>query len=311
MSDSFEVFNRQTVRRHRDRAAPRLDDHDFLFREAAERLCDRLLDVKRAFPMALDLGCHTGQLGRVLGAGDRPGGPGGPGGIETLIQCDLSPAMAKRAGGPALAADEEALPFAGETFDLILSNLSLHWVNDLPGALAQIRRALKPDGLFLASMLGGETLTELRRALAEAEIAEEGGLSPRISPMAEVRDLGGLLLRAGFALPVADTDTLTVMYEDPMKLMADLSAMGETNAAAEGRKGFTRRATLMAAAARYRELFAADSGRMPATFQVITLTGWAPDPSQQQPLKPGSAEARLADALDTVEIPAGEKAKPE
>ena len=301
MSDSFEVFNRQTVRRHRDRAAAGLDDHDFLFRESAERLCDRLLDVKRAFPVALDLGCHTGQLARVLD---------GRGGIETLIQCDLSPAMAQRAGAPALAGDEEALPFAGETFDLILSNLSLHWVNDLPGALAQIRHALKPDGLFLASMLGGETLTELRRALAEAEIAEEDGLSPRISPMADVRDLGGLLLRAGFALPVADSDTLTVMYPDPMKLMADLSAMGEANAAAENRKGFTRRATLLAAAARYRELFADDGGRVPATFQVITLTGWAPDPSQQQPLKPGSAEARLADALDTVEIPAGEKAKP-
>ncbi len=128
MSDSFEVFNRQTVRRHRDRAAPRLSDHDFLFREAAERLGDRLLDVKRTFPMALDLGCHTGQLARVLDAGDRPGG------IKTLIQCDLSPAMAKRAGPLVLAADEEALPFAGETFDLIISNLSLHWVNDLPGA---------------------------------------------------------------------------------------------------------------------------------------------------------------------------------
>ena len=304
MSDSFEVFNRQTVRRHRDRAAARLDDHDFLFREAAERLGDRLLDVKRTFPMALDLGCHTGQLARALCAGDRPGG------IETLIQCDLSPAMARRAGPLVLAADEEALPFAGETFDLIISNLSLHWVNDLPGALAQIRRALKPDGLFLASMLGGETLGELRRALAEAEIAEEDGLSPRISPMAEVRDLGGLLLRAGFALPVADTDTLTVMYEEPMKLMADLHAMGETNAVTESRKGFTRRGTLMAAAARYAELFADDSGRVPATFEIITLTGWAPDPSQQQPLAPGSAEARLADALDTVEISAGEKAKP-
>ena len=310
MSDSFEVFNRQTVRRHRDRAAVGLDDHDFLFRASAERLCDRLLDVKRTFPMALDLGCHTGQLARVLCARVRRGDPGAPGGIESLIQCDLSPAMAQRAGPPALAADEEALPFAGETFDLIISNLSLHWVNALPGALAQIRRALKPDGLFLASMLGGETLRELRQALAEAEIAEEDGLSPRISPMAEVRDLGGLLLRAGFALPVADTDTLTVIYEEPMKLMADLHAMGEANATAESRKGFTRRGTLMAAATRYRELFAADGGRVPATFQIITLTGWAPDPSQQQPLTPGSAKARLADALDTVEIPAGEKAKP-
>lgn len=305
MSDSFEVFNRLSVRRHRDRAAADLGDHDFLFRESAERLSDRLDDVKRRFPLALDLGCHGGQLGRALKR---------RGGVETLVQCDLSPAMAAQAGRedglPALACDEEALPFAGGAFDLVLSNLSLHWVNDLPGALLQIRRALKPDGLFLAAMLGGDTLKELRQALGEAEAAEEGGLSPRVSPMADVRDLGGLLQRAGFALPVTDTDTITVNYPDPMALMADLSGMGETNAAHEMRKGFTRRRTLEAAWARYSELFAGPDGRVPATFQVITLTGWAPDASQPQPLKPGSAEARLAHALDTVEISAGEKAKP-
>jgi len=278
---------------------------DIVFRESAERLSDRLDDVTRPFPLALDLGCHTGQLGRALGA---------RGGIKTLVQCDLSPEMAARAGTLNLAADEEFLPFGNETFDLILSNLSLHWVNDLPGALVQARRALKPDGLFLAAMLGGETLTELRQALAEAEIAEEDGLSPRVSPMADVRDLGGLLQRAGFALPVVDADTITVMYPDPMAVMADLRAMGETNALIESRKGFTRPATLAAAAARYFELFADDEGKVPATFQIITLTGWAPDPSQQQPLKPGSAEARLADALGTEEIPikppGGEKPKP-
>ncbi len=305
------VFNRRVVRRHRDRAAPGmaegmagLEGGDILLRESAERLCDRLDDVTRTFALALDLGCHTGQLGRALG---------GRGGIETLIQCDLSAEMAARAGDFSLAADEEFLPFGDKTFDLILSNLSLHWVNDLPGALVQARRALRPDGLFLAALLGGETLRELRQSLAEAEIAEEDGLSPRISPMADVRDLGALLQRAGFALPVVDSDTVTVMYADPMAVMTDLRAMGETNAVAESRKGFTRPGTLAAAAARYGELFGDDEGgggKVPATFQIITLTGWAPDPSQQQPLKPGSAETRLADALGTEERPLPDKAKP-
>lgn len=277
-------------------------DPDFLFRESAERLLDRLDDVTRTFPLALELGCRSGEIGRALK---------GRGGIKTLIQCDLSEAMAARADGMALAADEEALPFGDGVFDLVLGNLSLHWVNDLPGAFIQVRRALKPDGLFLAAMFGGETLKELRQALAEAEIAEEDGLSPRVSPMADVRDLGSLLQRAGFALPVVDSDTLTVMYPDPMALMEDLRAMGETNAVLESRKGFTRPATLAKAAERYRDLFADNDGKVPATFQIITLTGWAPDASQQQPLKPGSAEARIADALGTEEQPLPDKAKPE
>ncbi len=155
----MEVFNRRVVRAHRDRAAPVLDDHGFLLEEAGERLADRLMDVKRRFPFALDLGCHTGGIGKLLA---------GRGGIETLVQCDLSVEMARRAGGLCLAADEEALPFAESSFDLVLSCLSLHWVNDLPGALTQVRRALKPDGLFLAAMLGGEPGRELRAALAEA-----------------------------------------------------------------------------------------------------------------------------------------------
>ncbi len=305
MTDSMTVFNRRAVRRHRDRAAPGmargLEGDDVLLRESAERLSDRLDDVARSFPLALDLGCHTGQLGRALR---------GRGGIKTLVQCDLSEAMAKRAGASSLAADEEFLPFGDEAFDLILSNLSLHWVNDLPGALVQARRALRPDGLFLAALLGGETLRELRQALAEAEIAQEDGLSPRVSPMADVRDLGALLQRAGFALPVVDSDTVTVMYADPMAVMTDLRAMGETNAQAESRKGFTRPGTLAAAAARYAELFGGGDGKVPATFQIITLTGWAPDPSQQQPLKPGSAKTRLADALGTEERPLPDKAKP-
>lgn len=302
MTNVITVFDRRAVRLHRDRAAAHLDANDFLRCEVAERLLDRLDDVKRSFPCALDLGCATGTLGRLLA---------GRGGIDTLVQCDLSPRMAAHAESLALAGDEEVLPFADGAFDLILSCLNLHWVNDLPGALVQIRRALKPDGLFLAALLGGGTGRELRQALAEAEIAVEGGLSPRVSPLAEVRDAGNLLQRAGFALPVADSDLLTVSYGDPLKLMADLRAMGETNATVDRRKGLTRRATLAAATERYRDLFGDGDGRVPATFEVIFLTGWAPHPSQQKPLRPGSATARLADALGTAEIPAGERTGPE
>lgn len=277
-----------------------LGQHDFLFREVTERLLDRLDDTTRRFPAALDLGCHAGELGRALN---------GRGGIDLLVQADLSPAMARRAGGLTVTVDEEALPFAEASFDVILSNLSLHWVNDLPGALLQARRALKPDGLFLAAMLGGETLRELRASLLEAELEVEGGAAPRISPFADLRDAGGLLQRAGFALPVIDRDDITVTYPDALALMRDLRGMGETNAVHARRRGFTRRATLLRAAALYAERFAQPDGRIPATFQVIYLTGWAPHDSQQQPLRPGSAKARLADALGTRERPAGDKVR--
>jgi SAM-dependent methyltransferase len=225
--------------------------------------------------------------------------------VETIVQCDLSPTMMRAARarpcttGPArlvTVADEEFLPFADGSFDLIVSCLSLHWTNDLPGALVQARRALKPDGLFLAAILGGETLGELRRALIEAEVAETGGAGPRVSPFADVRDAGALLQRAGFALPVVDADTITVSYENALDLMRDLRGMGEANAIAERRKDFTRRSTLLRAAAIYEDMFA-DAGRMPATFQVVNLTAWAPHASQPKALKPGSAAHRLADAL--------------
>ena len=297
--DAMDIFDRRLLRRRRDRAAGGLAAHDFLFREAAERLADRLDDIRRRFPLALDLGCHGGEFGRALA---------GRGGVETLIQCDLSPAMARRAGGLAVAADEEFLPFAGGRFDLVASCLSLHWVNDLPGALLQIREALKPDGLFLAVFLGGETLRELRQALLEAEAETEGGVSPRVSPFADLRDAAGLLQRAGFALPVADCDTVSVTYPDALALMRDLRGMGESNAVQARRRGFSRRDTLALAAARYAERFAAPDGRVPATFQFLYLTGWAPHESQPQPRQPGSARHRLADALGTVEHPAGDKA---
>ena len=291
---AMEVFDRAAVRRHRDRAAAGFAGHDFLFREAAERLAGRLDDIDRKFARALDLGSHDGVMQRHLRRR----------GIASAIACDISPAMARRALPPALAADEEALPFAPAAFDLVTSALSLHWVNDLPGALVQIRRALVPDGLFLAAMLGGETLCELRRALIEAEADEEGGASPRVSPFADMRDAGALLQRAGFALPVADRDTVTVTWPDAMALMRELRGMGETNAVAGRRRGLTRRATLAAAAARYAAPYG--DGPIPATFEIVYLTAWAPHESQQQPLRPGSAERRLADALESRDAPDSE-----
>lgn len=292
------IFDRRSVRRHRDRAAARLDGHDFLLREVGERLADRLNDVRRTFPLALDLGCRRGLLAGLLP--ERAG-------VETLVQCDLSAAMLDTAPGLRVVGCEEALPFAHGRFDLVLSLLSLHWVNDLPGALLQIRHALKPDGLFLGAMLGGQTLTELRRSLADAEIALEGGLSPRVSPFADVRDAGNLLQRAGFALPIADAETITVSYGDPFALLADLRGMGEANAVLGRRAGFSRRATLFDALARYRTVYGGPDGRVPATFEVIFLVGWAPDASQPKPLRRGSGRARLADALGSEEIPAGER----
>jgi SAM-dependent methyltransferase len=292
MSDSMQVFNRRQVRRNRERAAARLDTHDFLFAEAAERLADRLDDIKRAFPLALDLGARGGVLARRLAR---------RGGIETLVGADLSEAMARRGAAsgnsPAVVADEEFLPFAGRAFDLVISNLDLHWVNDLPGALIQIRRALKPDGLFLASMFGGGTLAELRDALMAAEIELENGVSPRVSPFADVRDLGDLLQRAGFALPVVDAEEITVSFGSPLKLLADLRGMGETNAVIARRKQFTRRATMMAAMARYGEKYGAVDGRVPATFSVLTMTAWAPHPTQPKPLARGTGQVNLADVL--------------
>jgi len=262
------IFNRRTVRRHRDRAAADFGHHDFLIRDVGDRLADRLDDVRRSFPVALDLGCHNGILDRLLN---------GRGGIETLIQCDLSEKMVTKSAPLAIAADEEFLPFAPASFDLAISNLSLHWVNDLPGALMQLRRAIKPGGLMLAAMLGGDTLKELRHSLATAEISLEGGLSPRVSPFADVRDAGDLLSRAGFTGAVADSETITVSYEQPMRLLADLRGMGETNAVIENRKGFTRRRTMMEAMKTYQETFADEDGRIPATFQVIYLTAWIPE----------------------------------
>ncbi len=208
----------------------------------------------------------------------------------------------------AVAADEEALPFADSSLDLVVSALALQFVNDLPGTLVQIRRALKPDGLFLAALLGGDTLTELRQAFAAAEAEIEDGVSPRVAPFADLRDMGGLLQRAGFALPVTDADRLTVRYASPLALMHDLRRMGAANALVARRRVPLKRKTLARMMEIYAERFADTDGRIRATFEIVWLSGWAPHASQQQPLRPGSARTRLADALGVNEVSAGEKA---
>jgi SAM-dependent methyltransferase len=211
------------------------------------------------------------------------------------------------AGPLRVAADEEMLPFAEGTLDLVVSALALQSVNDLPGVLVQICHALKPDGLFLAALLGGETLTELRQSFAAAEAEIDGGVSPRVAPFADLRDLGALLQRAGFALPVVDADRLTVRYATAFDLMRDLRGMGATNALLERRRTPLRRETLLRMARLYAERFSDPDGRLRASFDIVWLSGWAPHESQQQPLRPGSAKARLADALKTIELPAGDK----
>jgi SAM-dependent methyltransferase len=262
-------------------------------------LVDRLALIKRQFPIVVNLGAHNGLLGRRLRR--LPG-------VEMVIDTDLSLRMLALCEGPRVLADEELLPFRTGSIDLVVSALSLHLVNDLPGTLVQIRHALKPDGLLLAAVPGGETLTELRQAFLAAEAEVEGGASPRVAPFADVRDLGALLQRAGFALPVTDAETLRVGYASPLELMRELKAMGASNMLAARRRTPIRRATMVRACEIYLERFSRADGRVTATFEIVTLTGWAPHEGQQQPLAPGSAEARLADALGVKERPAGEKA---
>jgi SAM-dependent methyltransferase len=261
----------------RARRRMRLDDGaDFLWRRAAEDLAERLAPVLRPFPEIADAGTPGGAFAEAL--------------------CRIRPDARVTAVSPDLK-ERETLSLQVEHYDLITSGLVLQHANDLPGALIQIRRALKPDGLFMGCLAGGATLTELRQCLAEAESEVTGGVSPRVFPFADVRDMGGLLQRAGFALPVADSDTVTVRYPDMLRLMADLRAMGATNVLRERSRRFTSRAVLLKAAEVYQRRFADPDGKIRATFEILWLSGWAPHESQQKPLKPDSAKQRLADAL--------------
>jgi SAM-dependent methyltransferase len=289
------IFDRTLLRARRARAMA-LGPATFLIDRVAEDLAARLAAVLRNFDVAADLGTPTGAVRQRLA--------GRVGRIVAVDPLVVHVAVER----PTVAADEEALPFRDGSLDLVVSALALQFVNDLPGALIQIRRALKPDGLFLAAMIGGESLAELRGAFAEAETEVEGGVSPRVAPFADLRDLGALLQRAGFALPVTDVDRITVRYASPLALMHDLRRMGAGNALTERRRVPLRRATLRRLLEIYAKKFSDADGRIRATFEVVWLSGWAPHESQQQPLKPGSGRTRLAEALHTREISAGEKA---
>ncbi|CAM9298672.1 unnamed protein product [Chrysoparadoxa australica] len=314
---SMMVFDRKVKRMQRSRAVL-LDsegEFDYVRKHMAANVVGRIEDVSRSFPLALDVGSHRGHLLELIRKEDGLEGKGGLGGIETLIQCDMSeeallhckpptaekyPSSSARAcGGEAkrvkvlnVVCDEEFLPFEPGSVDLVLSNMSLHWVNDLPGALRQIRQASSlildcaqpsPDGVFIGSMLGGNTLTELRQCLMMAEMEIEGGISQRTSPLAQVSDCGNLLQSAGFAIPTVDTDTFQVAYADMFELMKHVQSMGEGNCNLNTR-GYIHRDTLHLAAEKYSELYGSE-GSVTATFQACYMIGWAPHESQPKPLK--------------------------
>jgi SAM-dependent methyltransferase len=292
MTAPLQIFDRRVLRERRNRAAADAEKQDFLLSRAADDLIERLGIVKRTFANVLVLGAHHGTLGRRLKACP---------GVETVLSLDSSPALLALCDEPRCLADEETLPLAPASVDLAVSAHALHTVNDLPGTLIQLRQALKPDGLLLATFPGGETLHELRAAWLAAELELRGGVSPRVAPFADVRDCGALLQRAGFALPVADSETVTVTYASPLALMAELKAMGMSNMLTERSRTPVTRRLLLRAAEIYAERFGLPGGRVPATFEILTLTGWVPHDSQPQPLAPGSAQMRLAEALGVKE----------
>lgn len=288
MSAPHIIFDRELLRERQHRAA-HLGAEKFLLERAKEELFERLGTITRKFSrtVLIETSGDEALKAQLLAANQ----------IQAIDVVAIDDATEAVGGEPA-------------QYDLAISLLSMQWLNDLPGVLAQIKRLLKPDGLLLAAIIGGDTLTELRDALSSAENEIEGGISPRVSPFVEVRTLGGLLQRAGLALPVTDVDRLTVRYASALELMRDLRRMGATNALTERSRKPLRRATLLRAGEIYAQRYADQDGRIRATFEILWLSGWAPHESQQQPARPGSAKTRLADALRSVEIPAGEKTGP-
>lgn len=299
MSDTPLLFDRRLLRQRRARFADEIADREVLIAHVAREIAERVDIMLRPFPRALDLGAYRGRLGQDIAALKSVG---------EVFYAESVYAYAARCPGPAVVCDEDLLPFANGVFNLVVSGLALHRVNDLPGSLIQIRRALAPDGLFMAAALGSNALSELRECLLEAEEEIEGGASPRVSPFGDVRAYGALLQRAGFALPVTDVEDVTVIYPSPRELMREIRALGGGNVlTARSTKPLSRR-SLARAEELYRTRYGTPGGKVTATFQFVFMSGWAPDPSQQKPLAPGSARARLADALNTEEQSGGAKA---
>ena len=284
MTNAPLIFDRKTIRQNRNRIAPDFKNHNFLFEWSQKQIEGRLNDIKRTYSNALQIGARNDVLNLKTY------------GIQNQSVMDIAQEFT-----PDIIADEEFIPFAQNTFDLVSSNLNLHSTNDLPGALSQIKYALKPDGLFIASIFGGETLYELRQVMQKVEMEMYNGVSPRIFPFADLPQMGALMQRAQFNLPVIDSEKITVTYENIFKLFKDLKLMGESNSIIERRKNFTPRGFFMKVAEEYQKSFSEPDGRIVATFEIIFLLGWKPHESQQKPLKPGSAKNRLADALNTNE----------
>jgi NADH dehydrogenase [ubiquinone] 1 alpha subcomplex assembly factor 5 len=284
MSGQALIFDRAKRRSRRRRFA---GGPDFLRRAIEERLLDRLDDIRRPLGRVLVLGAQDGEMASALR--QRPG-------VASVVTADEI-GRPHVPIDPDVLIDEERLPFAPAAFDTVLSAMSLHWVNDLPGLLVQIRQCLVADGLLLAALPGGETLAEARECLLAAEIEVTGGAGLRLSPMIDVKDAGALLQRAGFALPVSDVERLTVRYDEPLRLLLELRTMGEAQALVEGAKTPLSRAVLARFAELYRYRFADPDGRVRARFDIVSMTGWKPDESQPKPLRRGSGEVSLAAAL--------------
>ena len=279
--NNIEIFDRKKIAKNHIRAQKKFHNHDFLFKWGSTQILDRLDLIKRDFTNIMEIGTRDYFTNQTL--------------KNKTIRIGNSSAAQ-------IIADQEFLPIKSASQDLILSNLNLHTVNDVPGTLLQIKQSLKPDGVFIASLLGGETLKELRDSLMQAELNLNGGVSPRIHPFADKQDCGALMQRAGFALPVIDSERVTVTYDNMFKLLHDIRFMGEGNALHNRNKSYVGKKFFLETARLYNEKYAEPDGRIPATFVIIFLLGWAPHDSQQKPLAPGSAEHRLADALGTTEI---------
>ena len=288
MESKQKLFDRNALRRNRTRASQALPAHDFLFADTSQQILDRLNVVKHTFPRILDLGCHTGHVKKLISPKH---------GTECFISCDPSAAMARAAGTHSIVADEEDLPFADQSLDLILSALSLHWVNDLPRALAQILRCLRPNGLFMAAMFGGNTLSDLRQSLISADNSRSKNVFPRVSPFVEIQEFGNLVQRIGFAMPVIDVDHITVAYPNLKTLMTDIRGMGEANSVNARCKHFTPRAIIQKAAAFYPPCTDGSTEHIHAKFEVLYVMGWAPHPEQQQPLRRGTGKGKLEQVL--------------